>query len=82
MAMTYAEISRLSRKDLIERYDQQAQHPIVGLDFLKQEIWRRDSDQLSRNMTCLTRKIYGLTIVVTIFTAINVVAVLAGIWGN
>ena len=42
MGMTYGEISRLSRKDLIEKYDQKTQHTVVGLDFLKQEIWRRD----------------------------------------
>lgn len=82
MAMTYAEISSLSREELITLYDQKAQHTQVGLDFIKQEIWSRDSEQLNRNMECLTRRIHWLTIIITILTAINVVGVLVGILGK
>ena len=82
MAMTYTEMSNLSREDLITLYDQRAQHTRVSLDFIKQEIWRRDSEQLNRNMECLTRRIHRLTIIITILTAINVVGILVDILGK
>ena len=79
MADTYAEISRLSKEDLIALYDQKAQSTQVGLEFVKQEIWRRDSDRLNRNIERMTYRIHWLTIIMTILTVINVAAVLTEI---
>lgn len=76
MANTYAEMSRLSKEDLIALYDQEAQSTQVGLEFIKQEIWRRDTDRLNRNMERMTNRIQRLTIIITILTVVNVAAVL------
>lgn len=80
MAMSYSELSRLSKDELIELYDQIAPNTVVGLDFVKQEIWRRDSDRLSGSMEKMTSRIQWLTIVITILTAINVVAFVTGLF--
>ena len=76
MANTYAEMSKLSKEDLISLYDQEAQSTHVGLEFIKQEIWRRDSDRLNRSMERMTNRIQRLTIIITILTVVNVAAVL------
>ena len=78
-ARSYAEIRKKSLDDLVKEYDEVAEHTVVGLDFIKQEIWRRDSEKLNCNMARLTRRIYWLTIVITILTAINVFGVLVSI---
>ncbi|MYA78779.1 MAG: hypothetical protein F4132_00290 [Gemmatimonadetes bacterium] len=78
MAMSYSEISRLSKEELIERYDQTASNTVIGLEFLKQEIWRRDSDRLSESMVKMTKRIQWLTIAITILTVLNVVVVVVG----
>lgn len=78
MAMSYSEISRLSKEELIELYDQTASNTVIGLEFLKQEIWRRDADRLNANMEKMTSRIQCMTIVITILTAVNVLAVIAG----
>ena len=78
MAMSYSEVCRLTKDELIELYDQIAPNTVVGLEFIKQEIWRRDSDRLSGSMEEMTSRIQWLTKVITILTVVNVVVVIAG----
>ena len=75
--MTYNELCSLSREDLVILYDQKALNTDVSLDFIKQEIWRRDSDHLNHNMERMTRGIQYMTIAIMVFTVFNVIVVLA-----
>ncbi len=55
--MKYAKMNKLFREDLVARYDEMAHNAVLGLEFIKQEIWHRDSERLNRNMERMTFRI-------------------------
>ena len=64
-----AELRKLKTSDLIARYDASAQSTVVGVDFYRDEIVRRESRRREYWML-------GLTIVITLLTVVNVIAIL------
>jgi len=53
---TYAEMGRLSKEDLIRNLDQMlgSHGPIVDIEFIKEEIWHRDAEQVNQRMERMT----------------------------
>lgn len=73
-ATTYRELRKLTTDALIAMYDQIAtSRPVhVGLDFVLQEIWRRDQEKQTRTMVLLTWVIAFLTAVNAVLVALSV----------
>ena len=65
---THKEISELSREDLISLYDHENKNVQHGLNFIKEENWRRDADASSQRMETISRRMGWLTGVITILT--------------
>jgi type IV secretory pathway component VirB8 len=76
MAMSYRELRALSDEEVISLYDSIAPTTTLGLGFLADEIFRRTAERQTAEMLRLTRQIRIMTCVVTVFTAINVLALL------
>ena len=72
MAISYANLSKLSRKDLIKLYDKEAKNARMDFDFIRQEIWRRDLDRFNRRLEFLTVTMCFLTAEILIFTILTV----------
>ena len=75
MAQSYAELRRMTDDELIRKYDETAKQTMIGLDFLRNEVVRRESERATRQMLALTRQMRNLTLVITGLTVANVVAV-------
>ncbi len=75
MAQTYSELSATSKKDLIAEYDRTAQSTQIGLSFLRDELARRALEAESATMLKLTVSMRRMTVVITVLTATNVLAV-------
>jgi len=66
MATKYSELRAMTTEELVRRYDELATHVDLGLDFYRQEIWRRDQERQTQTMLTLTWVIAALTLVNTI----------------
>ncbi len=72
MALKFSELERMTREQLVELYDSMTPNVVTGLDFVRQEIARRDQDATNGRMLSLTHRIWWLTAVVTGATLVNV----------
>lgn len=72
MATNYGELRKLTIDELVTRYDQIAKNTVLGLDFYRQEIWRRDQEKQTRTMVILTWVIAFLTAVNAVLVALSV----------
>jgi hypothetical protein len=73
VAPKYEQLTEMSDADLITAYNDESQNAIVGLEWYRFELWRREAAKQ-------TRAVIWLTGVMTVLTAANVgraVAVLA-----
>ena len=68
---TFAEIQALSRYELISLFDHESENVRLDLNFMKEEIWRRDSEQFNLRMKRITSQMWWLTGVITILTVVN-----------
>jgi hypothetical protein len=75
IATTYAELRRLSDGDLVKQYDDTAQTTQIGLDFLRQELARREAEQQQEAVFRLTKQMRDMTVVITVLTILNVALV-------
>ncbi|MBW7997982.1 MAG: hypothetical protein FVQ81_15710 [Candidatus Glassbacteria bacterium] len=80
MVLNYQQLKSLSREKLIEEYDQKASSTVIGLNFLREEIARRDFEEQNRLIIAMTQEIRNLTIFVAVLTLINVILVAFTIW--
>jgi len=78
-AMKFADLETKSREDLVALYDSNTENRVIGLDFIREEIFRRDANEANDRMLSLTRKITWLTTVMTVLTIGNVVVVLVAL---
>ena len=76
-APKYANLRKMSKDDLIEKYDDHTKDTNVHTDFLLEEIYRRDREEhdqklirIRREMHCMTIAITVLTVIITILTAL------------
>lgn len=72
MAQKFAQLEGMTRVQLVELYDSITPNVVIGLDFVRQEIARRDQDAANERMLTLTNRIWWLTAIVTVATLVNV----------
>jgi hypothetical protein len=80
MAEDIDKLQSLTRKELVESYNRVAPSTNVGLDFLREEIWRRDVDEQTKRMLAFTRHMRNMTIAITVLTVINVAVFLYSVF--
>ncbi len=80
VAETLAELRQLPEDEIVRRHDAIAANTGVGTNHYLQEIARRDAALQGDRIEKLTATMARLTWVITILTAINVVAALAAVW--
>lgn len=68
---TYAELRGLTMDQLVELYDQNTEHVIIGLDYLRQELALREQEAQTGTIVRLTWAIAAMTLVVTVATIAN-----------
>jgi len=73
--LTFEELEKLSDNELREMYDKIAKSTVVGLDFIRDEIFRRDSEKIQTKMLKMTRTMRFLTVGIFLLTIINVIFV-------
>lgn len=74
-AKKFDELSRMSREDLVDYYDATTPSVVVGLDFIRQEIARRDAQAANEAMMAMTRQMRNMTGAITLLTIVNVILV-------
>jgi hypothetical protein len=79
MAGSYEELRKLTKEQLIQEYDKRARSTQIGLDFLREEIARRDAEEQTVQMLRMTAQMRTMTIVIMVFTIINVIAVIVSL---
>lgn len=80
MAETYAKLRKLTDEELICKYDELAKRTQVGLNFLLDELARREAKKQHQRILKLTKQMRNLTIVIAILTAVNVAVVLIALF--
>jgi len=65
VAPRYEEMTGMSDADLISAYDDTARNTVVGLEWYRFELWRREARRQ-------TKAVIWLTVVITVLTAANV----------
>lgn len=80
MTHSYEDLRKLSKEELIREYDRVAPSTQVGLAFLRDELSRRDFEELNHEISRMTRRIQYMTAVVLLLTLVNVVAVVCALW--
>jgi len=76
MAESYGTLRKMSDEHLIAKYDSVAQATQVGLNFIRDELARRDALRTQEQMVSLARQMRNLTIVIGVLTLVNVCAVI------
>ena len=74
-ATTYRQLREMNLDELIELYDKIAGTTQIGLNFIRAEISRRETEKQSQRMLQMTSQMRKLTVVITILTVFNVVLV-------
>ena len=69
------ELQALSYEELVARYDAAAANTVVGTDFYREELFRRQVARESARMLKLTETIRTLTWAILVLTLANVVLV-------
>lgn len=80
IANTYGDLRKLSDAELIRQYDETAQSTQVGLNFLRDELARREAERQQEVMLRFTKQMRDMTIVITVLTAVNVIAVIIALF--
>ena len=72
MAETYRELRKLSIDNLIESHDNLRKYVDPSFNDYLNEIYRRDQERHTRQITWMTRAITAMTAVITFATLVNV----------
>lgn len=72
MASKYSALRTMSDEELITEYDATAPVTQLGLNFIREELARREQDRQTRQLVTLTVVMTVLTAVVTLATIVNV----------
>ena len=72
MSYNYKELRGMGKDKLIEEHDNLAKHAQPSVSYYLEEIYRRDQEESTNNMLCFTKRIYLLTVIITIATIINI----------
>ena len=74
-----AELRALSEEELIKQYDATATETVVGLDFLREELARRETAAATQSMVEMTRQMRHMTIIITVLTFVNAIAAIVAV---
>lgn len=74
MAYTIAELRALSEADLVREHDRIAQTTVLGLNYFRDELNRREQDKQTRIMVRLTWVITWLTALILVLTVLSLVS--------
>jgi len=72
----YEAMKKLSLQELKVKYDQLATHTSPGLGFYREEIARRELEEINHEMLSMTKHMRNMTIAISIMTFVNVITVL------
>ena len=75
MSMSYKELQKISDDQLVNLYDEQAQHTCVGINYYADELNRRQSERANKVMVRCTVAITIMTAVMLLATIVNVIVV-------
>ena len=78
MDLTYRELRELSDDEVVDMYDAEAERVGISLNFLRDELLRREQANQAAAIAQLTWWITLMTVVVTVATVVNVVIVVRG----
>lgn len=76
MSQSIEQLRKLTDDEVIALHDRAANNTDVGVQFFLDEINRREQNKQTELMVKFTKQILRLTIIITILTVINVVAVI------
>jgi len=71
----YEELEAMSLEELKNTYDRLSRTTVKGLGFYREEIARRESKEMEKQMQAMTRQVRNMTIAILALTVVNVVAV-------
>ena len=66
MAPRYEQLTKMSKADLIAAYNDASPNVVVGLEWFRFELWRREA-------ATQTKWVIWLTVAITVLTAANVI---------
>lgn len=71
MSYTISELENLSDEELLAQHDIRAENTVMGISYFLDEIRSRKQAKTNKIMERITKRIYVLTIVVTLATLVN-----------
>lgn len=74
MAGTFEELQAMTKEQLIALYNRKSPSVQTGLGFVRDEIARREADELNGRMLALTKQMRDMTTAISVLTVANVVA--------
>lgn len=80
IAFKYEQLEKLTLEQLKQAYDVTANNTVVGLDFYRQEISRRETELLNSRLLVFTKQMRDMTLVVVALTVINIILVVISLW--
>ena len=69
------ELESLTDQDLVDRYNAAAKNTVVGTEFYREEITRRQNQAQTEKVLSLTKNMHHMTIAITLLTIVNVILV-------
>ena len=78
MDLTYRELRELSDDQVVDMYDAEAERVGISLNFLRDELLRREQANQAATIVKLTWWITLMTVVVTVATVVNVIIAVRG----
>ena len=72
---TWAELTKLSEEEMIRKHDELAKRIVVGTAHYLEELRYRRAAHISQDIECFTKWICVMTVVITLATIVNVLAV-------
>lgn len=79
-AKKFAELKAMSLEELISQYDRDTPHVVLGLNFIREEIARREAEAQTERMLNLTRHVRDMTVTITVMTLVVVVMTAVNIY--
>lgn len=76
--MKYADLLKMTDEELIDKYDETAEHTSVGLSYYTEELARRRTEKSDNLMLKLTKQITIMTAIMLLATIVNIVVVIIG----
>jgi hypothetical protein len=74
MALSYQDLRKLSKQELIELYNRAAGPDVYpGLAFFRDELAHREVEEQNQRLIKMTKGIWFMTFVITLATIVNVI---------